>query len=195
MVDWRSSRLFEVTRNSSPWICDFTVFGPSSRMIFETFFASSEEMPFFSDTSMRYSLPLAYGSPVSRLRSEMPRLMNLASRTSSTAFTRSSADAFSSSFSPDHSTDAPTFLKSYRVAISFCAWLTALSASILSTLLTMSNVESAMTTVYWETDAWLAVPRRWCLNRPTPCILVQHLWSGDHIWSGAPRQVTQAAKG
>ena len=61
---------------------------------------------------MRYSLPDANGSPASRLRSEMPRLISFDSKTSSTALTRSSALALISSFSPLHSISAPTFLKS-----------------------------------------------------------------------------------
>src|SRR5438128_42809 len=31
--------------------------------------------------------------------------------------------------------------------------------------------------------------------RPEPCILVQRVRSGEYMWSEAPRQVTQAAKG
>ena len=46
IVACRSSRLLDCTRSSSPWICAFTLLGPSSRMILATFFASSEEMPF-----------------------------------------------------------------------------------------------------------------------------------------------------
>ena len=45
MVACRSSRLFELTRSSSPWIWDFTPFGASSRMILLIFFASSWAMP------------------------------------------------------------------------------------------------------------------------------------------------------
>ena len=89
-----------------------TLFGPSSRMIFEIFFASSLEMPFLMAASMRYSLPLGNGSPASSERSEMPRLMSFCSNTSSTAFTRSSAFALISIFSPLNSTEAPTSLKS-----------------------------------------------------------------------------------
>jgi len=42
----------------------------------------------------------------------MPRLMSFCSKTSRTAFTRSSALAFTTIFSPDSSMEAPTFLKS-----------------------------------------------------------------------------------
>ncbi len=79
IVACRSSRLFEETRSSSPWIWLFTLFGASSRMIFEIFFAFSESMPAFIDASMRNSLPDAKGSPASSERSEMPRLMSFAS--------------------------------------------------------------------------------------------------------------------
>ena len=100
MVACRSSRLFELTRSSSPWICDLTLFGASSRMILPIFLASSWAIPCLTPASIRYSLPEANGSPASRLRREMPRLMSLDSNTSSTAFTRSSVFAFMSTFSP-----------------------------------------------------------------------------------------------
>ena len=61
---------------------------------------------------MRYSLPLANGSPASSDRSEMPRLMSFCSKTSSTALARSSALALIRIFSPLNSIEAPTFLKS-----------------------------------------------------------------------------------
>ena len=81
-------------------------------MIFEIIFASSLEMPSLMAASMRYSLPLGNGLPASSDRSEMLRLISFCSKTSSTAFTRSSALAFISTFSPDISIEAPTFLKS-----------------------------------------------------------------------------------
>ena len=45
MTSWRSSRFLLVTRSWSPWICACTPLGPSSRMIFEIFLASSWAMP------------------------------------------------------------------------------------------------------------------------------------------------------
>jgi hypothetical protein len=81
-------------------------------MILPIFFACSCSMPSLRAASMRYSLPLAKGSPTSRCLRLMLRLMNFDSRTSSTALTRSSVEALSRSFSPLQSTEAPTFLKS-----------------------------------------------------------------------------------
>ena len=56
----RSSRLFDCTRSSSPWICDLTDFGPSSRMILPIFFAFSCEMPSLSVETMRNSFDRLY---------------------------------------------------------------------------------------------------------------------------------------
>ena len=81
-------------------------------MILLIFFAFSWSMPAFMLVSMRYSLPEANGSPASRLRNEMPRLISLASNTSRIALTRSSVFAFMSTFSPLIAIEAPTFLKS-----------------------------------------------------------------------------------
>ena len=61
MTSCRSSRLFDCTRSSSPWICDLTVLGPSSRMILPIFLAFSWEMPSLSVEVMRYSLLPANG--------------------------------------------------------------------------------------------------------------------------------------
>ncbi len=94
------------------WICDFTPLGPSSRMILPIFFAFSCEMPSFSVEVMRYSLPLCTGSPLSRLLSEMPRLMSLVWNTSSTAFARSSEFALMTIDSPLHAMEASVPLKS-----------------------------------------------------------------------------------
>src|SRR3954451_19674238 len=47
--------------------------------------------------------------------------------------------------SPLHAIDASTFLKSYRCEISLAAWLSALSTSCRSTLLTTSNEDSLAT--------------------------------------------------
>ena len=74
----------------------------------------------------------------------MPRLISLVSKTSRIAFTRSSVFASIRIVSPDHSIEAPTFLKSKRCEISLAAWFSALSTSWWSTLLTMSKDESAM---------------------------------------------------
>ena len=75
----------------------------------------------------------------------MPRLISLVWNTSRIALTRSSLFARISTFSPDHAIDAPTFLKSKRCEISLAVWFSALSTSWWSTLLTMSNEESAIT--------------------------------------------------
>ena len=66
MTVWRSSFFFDETRSSSPWTWARTPLGPSSLMILETFFAFSWEMPSFRVIAMRYSLPDARGSAVSR---------------------------------------------------------------------------------------------------------------------------------
>ena len=89
-------------------------------------------------------MPDSVGSPVFSAFSEMPRLISLVWKTSRTALTRSSVFAFIRIVSPDHSIEAPTFLKSKRWAISLAVWFRALSTSWWSTLLTMSNDESAM---------------------------------------------------
>src|SRR3712207_9451566 len=62
------------------------------------------------------------------------------------AITRSAELAVMTTESPLQAIEAPTFLKSYRCAISFTAWFSALSTSCRSTLLTTSNDDSlAMT--------------------------------------------------
>src|SRR3712207_3559711 len=62
------------------------------------------------------------------------------------AITRSAELAVMTIDSPLQAIEAPTFLKSYRWAISFVAWFSALSTSCRSTLLTTSNDDSlAMT--------------------------------------------------
>src|SRR6478609_1313881 len=150
MTACRSSRLLPVTRSSSPWICVLMPLGPSSRTILATFLAISLDRPSLMSASSRYSLPDGLGSgpssPVSSDLSEMPRLMSLVWKTSSTARTRSEELAIIRIFSPLHAIEAPTPLKSYRWAISFDAWFSALSTSWWSTLLTTSNDASlAMT--------------------------------------------------
>ena len=89
-----------------------TPFGPSSRMIFATFFAFSWEMPSSIVAKILYSLPESCGSPASSDFSEMPRLISLVWNTSRTALTRSSEFASMRIFSPDHAIEAPTPLKS-----------------------------------------------------------------------------------
>src|ERR1017187_4462319 len=59
-------------------------------MIFESFFASSWEIPSFRATESRYSLPDSLGSPTSRVLSETVRLTSFSLNTSSTALARSS---------------------------------------------------------------------------------------------------------
>src|SRR6478752_1909457 len=147
MTAWRSSRDLPVTRSSSPWICVLMPLGPSSRMILATFLAVSLLRPSLMSASRRYSLPDGFGSgpsspPVSRDFSEIPRRISLVWNTSRTASTRSDELAIMRIFSPLHAIDAPTPLKSYRWAISFEAWLRALSTSWWSTLLTTSNEAS-----------------------------------------------------
>src|SRR4029077_12442672 len=64
-------------------------------------------------------------------------------KTSRTALARSSLLArISTPCSPDQAIDAPTPRKSNRVLISLAAWLSALSASWRSILLTMSKLDS-----------------------------------------------------
>src|SRR6516164_1159045 len=143
MTAWRSSFFFEETRTSSPWTWARTPLGPSSLMILETFFAFSWEMPSFRLIAMRYSLPDARGSAASRCLSETPRLTSFSLKTSRTALARSSLLArISTPCSPDQAMDAPTPRKSNRVLISLAAWLSALSASWRSILLTMSKLDS-----------------------------------------------------
>ena len=113
-------------------------------MILPIFLAFSCEMPSFRVETMRYSLPLAVGSPESRLFSEMPRLMSFVWKTSRTAFARSSEFALMRIASPLHSMEASVPLKSYRCSTSLRAWLSALSASCRSIFETMSKLESAM---------------------------------------------------
>src|SRR5580693_7513925 len=143
MTACRSSFFFDETRSSSPWTCARTPLGPSSLMILETFFAFSWVMPSLRTIEMRYSLPDALGSPVSRCLRETPRLTSLSLNTSRTALARSSLLArISTPCSPDHAMDAPTPRKSNPVLISLAAWLSALSASWRSILLTMSKLDS-----------------------------------------------------
>src|SRR5579875_842124 len=143
MTACRSSFFLEDTRSSSPWTCARTPLGPSSRMILDTFLAFSWEMPSFRVTEMRYSLPDGLGSAASRCLSETPRLTSFSLKTSRTALARSSLLArISTPCSPDHAMDAPTPRKSNRVLISLAAWLSALSASWRSILLTMSKLDS-----------------------------------------------------
>src|SRR5215475_13206902 len=143
MTACRSSFFLDDTRSSSPWTCARTPLGPSSRMILETFFAFSWEMPSFRVTAMRYSLPVTLGSAASRCLRETLRLTSFSLKTSRTALARSSLLArISTPCSPDQVMEAPTPRKSNRVLISLAAWFSALSASCRSILLTMSKLDS-----------------------------------------------------
>src|SRR5262249_45230194 len=100
-------------------------------------------MPSLRATPIRYSLPESFGSPVSRVLSETPRLTSLSLKTSRTALARSSLLArMSTACSPDQVIEAPTPRKSNRVPISLAAWLIALSTSWRSSLDTMSKEDS-----------------------------------------------------
>jgi len=102
-------------------------------------------MPSLSVTLIFDSLPDCRGSPASRIFNDWLRLISLSLNTSSTADARSSAFAeISTPWVPARLIVAPVPLKSNRWLISRCAWLIALSISCWSSLLTMSNDESAM---------------------------------------------------
>ena len=102
-------------------------------------------MPSLSVMEILLSRPDWRGSEASRIFRLCWRLMSLSLKTSSTAVARSSADAvISMACSPCHSIVAPVPLKSKRVAISRAVCPRALSTSWRSSLLTMSNDESAM---------------------------------------------------
>src|SRR3954449_8762204 len=117
-------------------------------MSLPTFLACSWEMPSLSSTEILDSRPDCRGSPASRTFRDWLRLISLSLKTSSTADARSSAFAeISTACSPERLMVAPVFLKSNRWLISRCAWLIALSISCWSSLLTMSNDESAMARV------------------------------------------------
>src|SRR4028119_1244530 len=120
-------------------------------MSLETFFACSWLMPSDKVAAILTSLPDRRGSPASSALSEMPRLTSLSLNTSSTASARSSAFALiSTALSPCQAIEAPVFLKSKRWVSSRAAWLSALSASWWSILLTMSNDESLAMALSWS---------------------------------------------
>src|SRR3954452_17637781 len=84
----------------------------------------------------------------------MPRLISFSLKTSSAAVTRSSVSACSvTPSSPAHAMLALVPRKSKRWASSLPAWFRALSTSWWSTLLTMSNDESAMALFLRSGDA------------------------------------------
>src|SRR2546421_12395296 len=144
MTACRSSRFLLVTRSWSPWICACTPLGPSSRIFLLIALALSESIPWMILQSIRYVLPDTFGSPASSDLSEMFRLTSFSLNTSSAARARSSVSACTViALSPAWATCAPVPRKSNRVASSFDAWLSALSSSCRSTLLTMSNEGSA----------------------------------------------------
>src|SRR3954447_26882239 len=102
-------------------------------------------MPWLIVTGRRNSLPDGCGSPCSSAFSEMPRFTSFSWKTSMAALQRSSVAAFTrTDNSPAQAIEASTPRKSNLVLISFAAWLTALSTSWRSTLLTMSNDAPAM---------------------------------------------------
>src|SRR5919197_2423509 len=106
-------------------------------------------MPCRSVDAITYCLPDAFGSPASSAFIEIERLTSFSLNTSRAALARSSVSALIvTPSSPDHSIDAFVPRKSKRCEISLAAWLSALSTSCRSTLLTMSKDESAMARPY-----------------------------------------------
>src|SRR5262249_41535505 len=94
---------------------------------------------------MTYCLPDCLGSPASKDFNEIDLLTNFSLKTSSAAFARSSVSALMvTPSSPDQAMLALVPRKSKRWPTSFAAWLSALSTSWRSTLLTTSNDASAM---------------------------------------------------
>src|SRR5947209_17189619 len=88
----------------------------------------------------------------------MSRRISFSLKTSTAALTRSSVDDVSSmASSPFHSILVSVPRKSNRVASSLAAWLSALSTSCRSTLLTMSNDESAIRSVPSSGDSRLCL--------------------------------------
>ena len=103
-----------------------------------------------------YVLPEACGSPASKAFIEMSRRISFSLKTSTAALTRSSVDEVSSiASSPFQAIVVSVPRKSKRVDSSLAAWLSALSTSWRSTLLTMSNDESAMRSVPSSGDSRL----------------------------------------
>ena len=144
MTSCRSSRFLELTRISSPWIWALTPLGPSSRMSLVTFLAFSLLMPCLRVPLIRYVLPLGCGSPASNAFIEISRRISFSLNTSTAALARSSVEeTISMVSSPFHSMVVSVPRKSNRVLSSLAAWFSALSTSWRSTLLTMSNDESA----------------------------------------------------
>src|SRR5690349_20283012 len=102
-------------------------------------------MPCLIEAETLKVLPDACGSPASSALSEMPRLISFSLKTSSAAFTRSSLSAWRlTACSPAQLIDALVPRKSNRWDSSLAVWLSALSTSCRSTLLTTSKEESAM---------------------------------------------------
>src|SRR4051794_18587123 len=154
MTACRSSRFLPVTRSWSPWIWAWTPFGPSSRIFLLIALAFSDSIPWMILQSIRYVLPDCLGSPASSDFSEICRLTSFSLNTSRAARARSSVSAWSvTPSSPDHLISAPVPRKSNRVPSSFSAWLSALSTSCRSTLLTTSN-EGAEAIAAPESRSW-----------------------------------------
>src|SRR5262249_55169876 len=106
-------------------------------------FAFSSAIPCVTVTASRNSRPACFGSSYCSALSEIPRLTHFSCSTSSTALTRSSLFATSEIESPECVAAAPVSRKSKRFLISLAVWLTGLSISWVSTLLTMSKDGSA----------------------------------------------------
>src|SRR6266498_5611001 len=144
MTSCRWSFFLPDTRSWSPWIWACTPLGASSRIFLAIFLAFSEEIPCTIEPVTLYTLPDTAGSPTSNALSEICRLTSLSLKTSMAALHRSSVSAsIVMASSPDHFTEAPVPRKSNRVDSSLLAWLSALSTSCRSTLLTTSKDGSA----------------------------------------------------
>ena len=101
-------------------------------------------MPCLRVPLIRYVLPLGCGSPASNAFIEISRRISFSLNTSTAALARSSVEeTISMVSSPFHSMVVSVPRKSNRVLSSLAAWFSALSTSWRSTLLTMSNDESA----------------------------------------------------
>src|SRR5689334_1196414 len=139
-------------------------------------------MPCLIEAETLKVLPDACGSPASSALSEMPRLISFSLKTSSAALTRSSLSAWRlTACSPAQLIDALVPRKSNRWDSSLAVWLSALSTSCRSTLLTTSKEESAM----GPTVLTRARPRSPVRPPPVPCILL-HRRRHDRRTAGCP---------
>src|SRR5699024_6251547 len=138
--------------------------------------------------TQRYSLPEGCGSfsPVSIAFSETPRRISLLWNTSKIASTRSGALATITTASwPLQEIEAPTPRKSYRWDTSLAVWLSALSTSCRSTLLTTSNEESLATEISFTSSH----RRTWAMSRTDAELGI------DQSGPLTTRRVAGAAKG